>query len=179
MKKIMITSENPVKVSAVLSGFQRMFPGECFEIQSIPVSSGVSDQPMTDSATRRGAINRAENGQQFAPEADFWVGVEGGCDVLEGQMVAFAWIVVISKGIQGSARTALFVLPPEVQSLIESGLELGDADDLVFGRTNSKQKSGAVGLLTGDVVTRTSLYEQAVILGLIPFKNGHLYNEAT
>ncbi len=51
------------------------------------------------------------------------------------------------------------------------GLNLGDADDQVFRRTNSKQGSGAVGLLTDDVVTRTTLYEQAVILALIPFKN--------
>jgi non-canonical (house-cleaning) NTP pyrophosphatase len=91
-------------------------------------------------------------------------------------MVAFAWIVVMSGGQQGSARTAQFRLPKEVQRLVAGGMELGDADDRVFGRTNSKQKSGAVGLLTQNVVTRTTLYEGAVVLALIPFKNPDLYD---
>jgi len=175
MKKIVVTSQNPVKSQAVLNGFQRMFPNEGFVIQEVSVSSGVADQPMTDQATREGASNRAENGRLAVPDVDYWVGVEGGCDSLEDQMVAFAWIEILGVSTRGSARTALFRLPREVQKMIERGLELGEADDRVFGETNSKQQSGAVGLLTGDVVTRTSLYEQAVILALIPFKHPEMY----
>jgi non-canonical (house-cleaning) NTP pyrophosphatase len=59
--------------------------------------------------------------------------------------------------------------------LIEEGIELGEADDIVFGMTNSKQESGAVGLLSGDVITRTTYYEHAVVLALLPFKNQDLY----
>jgi inosine/xanthosine triphosphatase len=103
------------------------------------------------------------------------VGVEGGCDMLAGEMVSFAWIVVYSTDRVGSSRTAHFQLPDAVRHLVEAGLELGDADDRVFGKENSKQKNGAVGLLTGDVVTRTTLYEQAVILALIPFRQSDLY----
>ena len=55
-------------------------------------------------------------------------------------------------------------------------MELGEADDIVFGQSNSKQKSGAVGLLTGDIIDRKSLYEEAVVLALIPFKNEELYS---
>jgi non-canonical (house-cleaning) NTP pyrophosphatase len=54
-------------------------------------------------------------------------------------------------------------------------MELGDADDVVFGRTNSKQENGAVGLLTENVIDRTAYYVQALILALIPFKNSVLY----
>jgi len=175
MKKIVVASTNPIKAEAVQRGFQRLFPEEKFNIKMLSVRSGVSEQPMTDQATKAGAMTRAENARQAAPEGDFWVGVEGGCDYLEGRMVAFAWIVALTDSKSGSARTALFYLPEAVQSLVESGLELGDADDRVFGRENSKQESGAVGLLTGNVVTRTSLYEQAVVLALIPFKNPNLY----
>jgi len=175
MKRIVIASHNPVKLEAVLKGFSRLFPDEEFKVQPISVDSGVSDQPMTDQAARKGAITRAKNARNAIPEGSYWVGVEGGCDYLEGELVAFAWIVVLGNGMHGSARTALFRLPKDVQVLVESGLELGDADDRVFGRKNSKQKSGAVGLLTSDVVTRTSLYEQAVILALVPFKNPDLY----
>lgn len=175
MTRIIVSSFNPVKSDAVEKGFNRMFPHKNHEIVQIAVESGVSDQPMTDLESRKGALNRALNARKQAPDGDFWVGVEGGCDYLDGDMVAFAWIVVQGRENRGSARTALFRLPKEVQRLVESGLELGLADDEVFGEENSKQNSGAVGLLTGDVVTRTTLYEQAVILALIPFKNRYLY----
>ena len=175
MKKIVIASHNPVKAEAVLNAFQRLFPDEIFQISPINVDSGVSDQPMTDQITYQGAVNRAENAREIAPDAAYWVGVEGGCDYQDARMVAFAWVVILADGRRGCARTAQFQLPPKVQTLVERGLELGDADDLVFGRENSKQHSGAVGLLTADVETRTSLYEQAVILALIPFKTPGLY----
>jgi inosine/xanthosine triphosphatase len=175
MKKVVVSSLNPVKIKAVENGFERLFPQEKFEFVKISVDSDVSDQPMTDSDSRQGALNRAKNAQKVIPESDFWVGVEGGCDYLDDVMVAFAWIVIQGKDKKGLARTALFRLPTQVQKLIESGMELGLADDRVFGEENSKQNSGAVGLLTGDVVTRTTLYEQAVILALIPFRNQDLY----
>jgi len=175
MKTIIVASLNPVKADAVLNGFQRLFSDVNFEIEPVSVPSGVSDQPMSDQDARQGAITRAEYARQKYTQGDYWVGVEGGCDYLMGEMVAFAWIVILSNEQRGSARTALFRLPGEVQALVETGMELGDADDHIFGRENSKQKSGAVGILTGDVVTRTSLYEQAVILALIPFKNPSLY----
>ncbi len=175
MKTIVVASLNPVKVEAILNGFQRLFPDERFLTQPVSVLSGVSDQPMTDRDTKHGALNRAEHARQAHPEGNYWVGVEGGCDYLDGKMVAFAWIVILSDDRCGSGRTAQFQLPDEVGRLVESGMELGEADDRLFGRENSKQKSGAVGILTNDVITRTSLYEQAVLLALIPFKNPSLY----
>jgi inosine/xanthosine triphosphatase len=177
MKKIIVTSLNPVKTEAVLRGFQRCFPSETFEIVQVGVESGVAVQPISDEETLLGARTRAQNGKAVDPEGDYWVGVEGGCDFMGGEMVSFAWVIVLDNHREGSSRTALFRLPKPVQTLVEGGLELGDADDQVFGRENSKQKSGAVGLLTGDVVTRTDLYEQAVILALIPFRNQDLYEE--
>jgi len=175
MKKIVVSSLNPVKLEAVKKGFERLFPEIPFEIITVSVESGVSNQPMTDEEARTGATNRAVKAREVVSTGDYWVGVEGGCDFLGEDMVAFAWIVVLGKNNHGSARTALFRLPKKVQDLVASGMELGMADDQVFGEENSKQNSGAVGLLTGDVVTRTTLYEQAVILAFIPFKNPDLY----
>lgn len=175
MKRIVVASQNPVKTAAVLNGFMRMFSAEKFTVERVEVDSGVLDQPLSDQATRQGAQNRAQKARLATPGADYWIGIEGGCDTLDDEMIAFAWVVVLSEEGLGSARTAHFKLPHQVKALVESGMELGDADDQVFGRENSKQQSGAVGLLTGDVITRETLYEQAVILALIPFKQPHLY----
>jgi non-canonical (house-cleaning) NTP pyrophosphatase len=78
---------------------------------------------------------------------------------------------VLSRTLTGKARTATFYLPQEVITLVQRGIELGHADDMVFGRSNSKQQNGSVGLLTEDVITRLTYYSHAVVLALIPFKN--------
>ncbi len=103
------------------------------------------------------------------------MGIEGGVEDVNGELHAFAWIVVRSASLQGKGCTGTFVLPPRVAELVHGGMELGDADDVVFQRSNSKQENGAVGLLTGDVITRASLYAHAVVLALIPFRNEELY----
>jgi len=177
--KIVVASTNPVKVQAVRSGFTRMFPEQDFEIVSVSVPSGVSDQPRSSAETLQGALNRACNAALIYPQADYWVGVEGGIE-LEGdgiasEMCAFAWIVVQSPERQGKGCTGRFYLPPAVVDLVRQGVELGEADDIVFGRSTSKQDSGAVGILTANVIDRAQLYEPAVIFALIPFINPDLY----
>jgi non-canonical (house-cleaning) NTP pyrophosphatase len=83
--------------------------------------------------------------------------------------------VILSEGLDSQSQTGKFYLPPPVAELIHQGMELGQADDIVFGRSNSKQEDGAIGLLTKNVIDRTHLYEHAVILALVPFRNKNLY----
>jgi inosine/xanthosine triphosphatase len=173
-KTIVVASKNPVKIQAALDGFKKMFPDEAFQAEGISAPSNVSDQPMSDAETLQGALNRARNIQRLAAQADYWVGIEGGCDQQQGVMQAFAWVVVLSKERSGQSRTGTFTLPAEIARLVRQGVELGEADDRVFSRSNSKQGNGAVGILTRDVIDRTAYYEHAVILALVPFKNPDL-----
>jgi inosine/xanthosine triphosphatase len=175
MNTVAIASNNPVKIQAVLDGFKFIFPKEEWKTVSIEVPSGVSHQPMTDAETFSGAFNRAHNAQKGLPEADFWVGIEGGVEDLKGEMFAFAWVVVASSSMLGQARSGTFKIPPTVAKLVREGKELGTADDIIFGRENSKQKNGAIGLLTDDAIDRKALYQHAVVLALVPFKNPRLY----
>jgi inosine/xanthosine triphosphatase len=169
--KIIAASKNPVKINAALGGFQAMFPGESFTAEGVSVPSGVAVQPMTDAETLIGAANRVEAAHALMPDADYWIGIEGGCAPDGDALTAFAWVVVTDGTRTGKARSAAFYLPEETARLVRAGIELGHADEQVFGQVNSKQRSGSVGLLTDDVVDRTLLYMQAVILALIPFKN--------
>lgn len=152
-----------------------MFPDRTWDVRGLPVSSGVSHQPMGDAETLRGAEARARNARVQDASADFWVGIEGGCEDRDGVLHGFAWVVVLSATREGRSRTASFEIPPAVANLVRQGVELGDADDRVFGRQNSKQGNGAVGLLTADAVDRVALYEPAVVLALIPFRNEALF----
>ena len=167
--QIIVASTNPVKIDAVRQGFAQVFPKAKITVEGIKVASGVSDQPLSDDKPRQGAHKRAQNARRSRPGADFWVGIEGGLEEHERLMHCFAWMVVQGPKRQGIGRTATFILPEEVSQHIRAGYELGDADDMVFGQTNSKQQNGSVGLLTGDRITRTTYYVPAVVLALIPF----------
>ncbi len=175
MLTLVVASTNPVKIQAAVNGFQRLFPGSELNVITAAVPSDVRHQPLSDEETLRGALNRSAKAQAAHPHADYWIGIEGGIQPIEPEMIAFAWIVVRSKEMIGKGRTGTFFLPPAVAELIRQGKELGEADDIVFGRTNSKQDNGAVGLLTDNVIDRAQLYEHAMILALIPFKNEALY----
>jgi inosine/xanthosine triphosphatase len=172
---IVVASKNPVKISAALEGFSRMFPNSAYTAHGVSVASGVSDQPLSNDETLLGAKNRVQNARSLEPDADYWIGIEGGIASHDDSFQTFAWIVVMDKkGLTGKSRTSSHFMPEEVVRLVREGMELGDADDEVFGHQNSKQRNGSAGLLTGDVIDRSAVYVQAVILALIPFKNPHL-----
>jgi inosine/xanthosine triphosphatase len=176
--KIAVGSKNPVKIQAALAGFETMFPDKEFAADGFDVASGVSDQPMSCEEALQGATNRANALKQVAPDVDFFVGIEGGIEVIGETLFANAWIVVIdAAGRVGSGRSGSFALPPAVKRLVESGIELGTANDEVFKEHNSKQQGGAVGSLTGGVVSRQSLYEHAMALALVAFKQPDLFRE--
>ena len=172
MSRITVASQNPVKRRAALAAFRQMFPTERFEAEGVAVPSGVPDQPTSLNETMRGARNRAENARAAAPEADFWLGIEGGIEDTAQGMTCFARVHVLGRdGLTGLGQTAVFYLPRAVAELVRGGLELGHADDRVFGRDNSKQANGAIGLLTDDLIDREAYYTHAVIMALVPFKN--------
>jgi inosine/xanthosine triphosphatase len=173
--KLVVASQNPVKVQAASDGFRQMFPNLPIKVLSLPAASDVAEQPMTDEETLLGAKNRVSNSFAAHPDADFWIGLEGGVAPMEGELAAFAWIVVRSKTSWGRARSGTFFLPHAVSELVAQGIELGTADDMIFGSKNSKQAGGAIGILTHNILNRKQLYEQAVLLALVPFKNQALY----
>jgi inosine/xanthosine triphosphatase len=176
MKIIVVSSQNPVKIQATLSAFQKIYPDEVFEVKTVSVSSGVSDQPSSSEETYSGAQNRVNSARQVEPEADYWVGIEGGVEEINGEMAAFAWILILTNNQLGRSRTGTFFLPTPVVRLIKQGYEMGTADDIVFSKSNSKQDIGAVGLLSNNVLNRVLLYEQAIVLALLPILNHSLYS---
>lgn len=175
MIKVIVGSTNPVKIKCVQDAFQQMMPESDLEVVGEHAPSGVRDQPMSDEETFQGAQNRASNVREHFPDANYWVGIEGGTEIHEQDMEAFAWVVILDQNNLGKARTASFVLPAIVKELVESGVELGHANDQVFKKHNSKQHNGAVGILTNDVVERKDYYQHAAVLALIPFLNRELY----
>ena len=176
MQKVVIGSKNPVKIHAVKEAFQLMLPNEEFDFMGFAAESGVADQPMTDEETKRGAKGRIEDMKSKMPGADYYAAIEGGIDEHGGAAFTYGAVHIENKnGLVGKSTTAEVQIPRKSYELVKSGMELGHANDEVFGSENSKHSSGMTGLLTHGVLERTEFYKQAIILALVPFKNKELY----
>lgn len=107
-----------------------------------------------------------------------WMAIYGRREAMTVDLMATAEIASYSadnKPVFGLAKTAMFPIPDEVAALVKQGIELGEADDIVFKRVKSKHGNGLVGLLTGGVVDRSEYYEQALVLALTPWMRSDLY----
>ena len=129
-----------------------------FQNAAMQVCSGVPKQPLGDIQTKRGAMTRALQAEAICSlerdeAAKIFVGIEGGVtefqtmDVkrtTETTLESFAWIAVRHvSGTWGLSRTASFQLPHSVSRIVLGGAELGEANDRVFMRTESKKKGGS------------------------------------
>ncbi len=177
MKKVIIASDNPTKIESTRCAFMSVFPDEELVFEGVATSSGVSGQPMTDEETLLGARNRVLSIKAEHPAADFWVGLEGGVDDIMGELHQFSWTYISSAdGREGKGRSATYIAPSIYRTmLIEQGMEIGQVGDTLFKMENSKQGSGASGLLTNGIIDRIELDRHATIFALIPFIKPELY----
>jgi inosine/xanthosine triphosphatase len=172
--RFVVGSLNPIKLEAVRRGAVLIY--DEVDVRAIAVPSGVSAQPFGDEEMISGATQRAREVLNRAMDADYGVGLEGGVLELNEGLFACAWCAIANRaGRIGVASTGRFLLPESVANLVRSGIELGDADDQVFGRSNSKQQEGAVGILTHGQLTRAQFYAPAVLLALVRFINHEHY----
>ena len=174
--KIAVGSKNPVKINAVKLAFEAVWPDKQWEVVGQEVDSGVSKQPMNLAETIRGARNRA-NTALAALDGDFGVGLEGGIFQQGEHFFNSGWMVVVDKeGREGIGSTVTILLSKKVMDYIRQGKELGEVDDIIFQKGNTKQGEGHFGLMTNNHVTRTRGYKDGVIMGLARFIHPHLFD---
>ena len=172
--KVIVGSNNPVKVNAVRASFSALYPENIIDCTGMHAPSAVADQPMTASETRPGAINRVEYCRLHV-DADFYVAIEGGVDVFEDGPATFAYVVITDHKQQSIGCSARLPLPQIIYQALLAGEELGHVMDRVFNTDNINQKGGAIALLTNHQATRESTYIQALLLAMAPFLNHELY----
>lgn len=166
--RIAVGSGNRVKVAAVAAVAAKLWP--MAQVHGVTVPSGVSDQPMGDDETIRGARERAR-GALAATEADLGVGLEGGCvELPDGGMRTCAWCVIVARdGREGVGGSLAMPLPASVAALVRRGVELGHAMDQVTGGRDTKTNAGAVGILTRGLIDRQAAYEVLVTYACVPW----------
>lgn len=172
---IAVGSKNPVKISAVENVFRRIYPR--IEVAAVEVDSLVSDMPTTDGEALKGARTRARRARESVG-ADLGVGLEGSSTVIMGRHLTGGWAAVYDGVTFGLGGGGHLLLPQEVSRKITvEGKELGTAIDEITGGVNTKQKSGAIGVLTRGLSSRQEAYEYILIYALAPFITPELYGK--
>ncbi|MDZ7629940.1 MAG: inosine/xanthosine triphosphatase [Gemmatimonadaceae bacterium] len=172
---MVVGSTNPVKIEAVRAVLARC--AGSLLVHGVSVPSGVPDQPWGDDETRAGAVARAAAALAMDPDADLGVGLEGGVvRESDGGVRTCAWAAVMDRGGTLSTGGSLAMpLPPAVVALLEAGMELGHAMDVVAATTGTKHGRGAVGLLTAGLISRQAAYEPLVTYALARWLGGALW----
>lgn len=170
MPIIAIGSLNPVKVEATLVAFQRVWPEQQWQAQPLAVESYVPDQPMSETDTRLGAINRAIGVRVAAPDYDYAVGLEGGVMQVASEWMECGWICVIDReDNRGWASTARIQMPRSFIDRLKQGVDLNVVCEEAFGMVDVGRGSGYYGIMTNNALPRMVAYRDAVIFALARF----------
>lgn len=173
IQTVAVGTQNPVKIRAVASAILRVWPDvACTGCQ---VESDVSEQPMSEDEAILGATNRAVRACR-ALETDLGVGLEGyTVDTAHGMFLA-AWVAIIHRNDLGQDSMPVglgsggrILVPEALAERIRQGEELGPLMDRVMSQQNTKQKQGAVGILTNGLVDRQEALQLGVLYALARF----------
>ena len=171
--KVVVGSQNPVKIKAVKNAFSKVF-GDC-EVIGVKVTSGIPDMPMNLTETIKGARNRAKKAIRKIP-ADFGVGLEGGLEETKvGTFICGFVAIVDCQSRWGFGKGSGLLLPEKIVQKVKKGKELGKVMDELTGETNVKQKQGALGFFTKNLIPRASGFEHTLILALARFMRKKQY----
>jgi inosine/xanthosine triphosphatase len=156
MPKCYLGSTNRVKVAATKQVLKQ------FEVVGLPVNSQVSAQPLSDLETIEGAKNRA----LALPKDGLRIGLEAGVQLHHDMLFLVNWGVLIDENHRcyyaGGTRIPL----PEFmkEELLVKKIELADVMDSYMSTANIREKQGAIGVFTQNVVKRKDIFIHIVKL---------------
>jgi inosine/xanthosine triphosphatase len=160
--------------------------GAQFEIVGVDVPSGVRHTPLSREEMMNGARQRAETLVNIAREKNepwnYFVGLEGGIDVIRERGARLAFLENWAYVADGSGRSAFgqsgaILLPePLATRVVDEGVELAEAIDAFAGGHGIRDAQGAWGVLTHNIITRKDAFRIAVINAFAPLLNRSLYS---
>lgn len=165
---IVVGSNSPVKIEATRQAFSEYF--EDVYIESVSVPSGVNPFPWSDKEMLRGATNRVYGAREAVPDADFYVGLEGGLQSLCEWMMVKQLAVVIRGEEIGVGMSSGYDCPKSLIVQLEPQVEEDSRKiDAFFGEEEILSKQGAIGVLTRSKMSRTGSSRDAVLCALTRF----------
>ncbi len=178
-----------------------------FEVVGVEVESGVAHTPLSSAETMTGARQRAEALRHLAEEKnepwEYFVGLEGGLDVVAGQTSRSVpqdarsapspnvengcparhvflenWAYVCDRAGRGAfGRSGGILIPAALAArVVDEGVELSVAIDEHASSSGIRDAQGAWGVLTRNMITRQDAFRTAVINAFAPFYNSPVYS---
>lgn len=154
---IIVGSKNPTKIKAV----EEIFPEA--KLTPLNVPSDVSAQPFSDEETRKGAMNRARHCLNSSSNV-IGIGLEGGIMYVGNELYLCNWGVLMTEDQTFTASGARIFLPKEIDLKLQEGMELGDIMDDYSMRKEVRNKEGAIGIFTNDLVSRKEMFSHIMKL---------------
>jgi inosine/xanthosine triphosphatase len=193
MKRCLIAvgSTRRPKLNAVKEAALAIAPlfeeGATLEVEGYEVESGVRHTPASRDELMQGARQRAEAVQQHlqakATGASYFVGLEGGLDVVVGNGLKRVFLESWAYASDGSAGhfgcSGSIELPEALaEEVLSRGTELSAAIDGFAGEVGIRDGQGAWGVLSRNLISRQESFRLAAIAAFAPFYNAKIYRKA-
>lgn len=189
---IFVGSTNPVKINAVKQVFSIIFPKKNITVNSLDISSEVSNQPIELNNVVKGAVKRAQNAMNKAKkifptyfenedEDIFSIGIEAGLVSIPFTIsgyLDYQFCAIIDKtGKSSIGSNSGWEYPGEViNSIINNrDLEIADIMTKISGDNEIKYRGGAIGYYSKGYLKREELTRQGIFMALIPWINQDEY----
>ena len=141
------------------------------EIIPVRVESGITDQPLDEETTIRGAINRAQNAIIAHHDVfDVSVGLEGGLSFINGLYNLVCVVSVVdNKGRIYVGVSKKLPLPRFVSVEIENGKQFGDVIREYESSISDKQLA-KITKLVQELISRQESFTEAVLSAYMQFE---------
>ncbi len=164
MNKIIIASKSKVKASVVSDTVTQLFPGTEFEIVSVDADSD-GPEPVGEEATLNQILTSIQKISDLQPGASFYVGMEGGVRETKLGMEEIAFVIVKDQSGQIAVSSSVsFPISENVAEKVRKGVPFADAVDQIHHTKDIKNNKGFIGLLTGNIIDKKSLYFQPTVV---------------
>ncbi len=143
------------------------------EVRAVETPSGVRETPLSRAEIMTGARNRVEALRPQVPDASYWVGLEGGLHVANGEPDG-VWLenwACVSNGQFSYFGCGGSIPLPEaiICEVVEHGRSLAEVIDEIAGKQDVRSREGTWGILTRGRLTREEVFRRALLNAFAPF----------
>ncbi len=163
--KINVGTQNNMKIETAKKVFSSIFK-DC-SVTGVIVSSGTSAQPF-NSETLKGAITRAK---ESIKDADYGIGIEAGLVWNEQLNYYFDvhYTAILDKyGTMTYGQSSGFVYPNELIEILKNESDIYSALEKYTKVKDIGRSEGMAGFFSHNMITRSDLVKQALIMAMIP-----------
>lgn len=175
MKKTVLTSINPVKLSALRKVVSDLYPNEAFEFVSLSLEKDGSE-PIGRIKILEQIQEALDGARGQVKDADYYVCIEGGMELYGDEMHETAYAVVeTSTGGKGVSSCASFRVPTWIAVEVKNGRGFADAVDEFYKTQGTKQGGGFVKILTNGIINKEDHCIQALTIAFASADKGDWY----